>query len=122
MFLKCILIFSLSIGIHYSSQTLKTIENMLIQYQSCLDTGNAMPRCSTEHYVKTDSLLNVVYNKLLKKYNSVEKKNLKKEQIKWLAKRDLYFKKNTHHLKTIHISKKALTILKWFYTIPKVNL
>ena len=99
MFLKCILILSFSIGIHCSSQTLKTIENMQIQYQICLDSGNAMHRCSIEHYVKTDSLLNVVYNKLRKNYDAAEKKNLKKEQIKWLAQRDLHFKKEYASLK-----------------------
>lgn len=99
MYLKCILTFTILVGIHCSSQTLKTIENMQIEYQSCLDTGNAMHLCSTDYYEKSDSLLNVVYNKLRKKYNPAQKRNLKKEQINWLAKRDLYFKKEYTSLK-----------------------
>lgn len=99
MYLKCILTFTILVGIHCSSQTLKTIENMQIEYQSCLDTGNAMHLCSADYYEKSDSLLNFVYNKLRKKYNPAQKRNLKKEQINWLAKRDLYFKKEYTSLK-----------------------
>lgn len=72
---------------------------MQIEYQSFLDTGNAMHLCSTDYYEKSDSLLNVVYNKLRKNYNPAEKRNLKKEQIDWLAMRDLYFKKEYTSLK-----------------------
>lgn len=40
-----------------------------------------------------DSLLNVVYNKLLRPLDQSGKAALKNEQTKWLGKRDAYFKK-----------------------------
>lgn len=38
-------------------------------------------------------MLNVVYNKLMSPLNAPAKAALKKEQLDWLAKRDIFFKK-----------------------------
>ncbi|MEO5776524.1 MAG: lysozyme inhibitor LprI family protein [Flavobacterium sp.] len=52
-----------------------------------------MKKCSYGYLHKSDSLLNVVYNKVKLKLNSTQKAKLKKEQLAWLKKRDAYFDK-----------------------------
>ncbi|WP_278251848.1 lysozyme inhibitor LprI family protein [Sabulibacter ruber] len=49
--------------------------------------------CSQLYYSQMDSLLNVVYNKLRRPLDPSGKAALKNEQLKWLGKRDAYFKK-----------------------------
>ncbi|UAY52965.1 lysozyme inhibitor LprI family protein [Ferruginibacter albus] len=74
------------------SQTIKTIDSLETQYQSCLDQGDRMLRCSETFYYQIDSLLNVRYKKLRSMCDSTQKKNLKSEQLAWLSKRDKQFK------------------------------
>ena len=62
-------------------------------HQNCLDTNPYMLGCSYEYYKKTDSLLNVVYNKIRLKLDANQKQVFKKEQLAWLKKRDAHFKK-----------------------------
>ena len=50
--------------------------------------------CSERFYFQMDSLLNIQYKKLRSKCDSVQKINLKDDQIKWLAVRDKQFKYN----------------------------
>ena len=50
-----------------------------------------------------DSLLNVQYKKLRSKCDSIQKENLKEEQLQWLSKRDKQFRKNR---KQIHAEAK----------------
>lgn len=52
-----------------------------------------MLRCSQDYNEKSDSLLNVVYNKIRIKLNPEQKGKLKKEQLAWLKKRNVYFNK-----------------------------
>ena len=52
-----------------------------------------MLNCSRAYYSQMDSLLNVVYNNIRRPLDLAEKSALKQEQIKWLHKRDAYFKK-----------------------------
>ena len=76
------------------SQTKKTIDTLETQYQACLDEGQFMLGCSETFYFQMDSLLNLEYKKLRSKCDSIQKENLKDEQLKWLSKRDKQFKKN----------------------------
>ncbi|WP_284653547.1 lysozyme inhibitor LprI family protein [Flavobacterium terrisoli] len=100
MLQKCILSLFLLIGIESYSQTLKTVKDLEVSYQKCLDKGQDMRGCAVIYYTKTDSLLNVAYKKLRKKLNDSEKSKLKTEQLAWLKKRDQYFKKEYSKLKT----------------------
>ena len=74
-----------------NSQNLRNLEKMDGDYQNCLDKGIHMEGCSIEYYAKVDSLLNVIYKKIRLNLNSSQKEALKKEQLKWLRKRDSYF-------------------------------
>ncbi len=49
--------------------------------------------CSQLYYTQMDSCLNVVYNELRRPLDQTGKAALKDEQIKWLGKRDVFFKK-----------------------------
>ena len=75
------------------SQTLKEVQKLENKYQECLDSGNAMKKCSEDFYNTSDSLLNVSYRNLKIKISSTEQNFLKIEQRKWLKKRDVYFDK-----------------------------
>ena len=75
------------------SQTLAQLGSMSKKYQDCLDAGTNMLGCSQQYYKQMDSLLNVVYNKIRKPMNATDKLALKNEQLKWLQRRDTYFKK-----------------------------
>lgn len=79
------------------SQTLKTIDSLQTQYQLCLDKGENMLGCSKMFYYQMDSLLNLRYKKLRLTCDSIQKENLKDEQLEWLAKRDKQFIKNQKH-------------------------
>jgi uncharacterized protein YecT (DUF1311 family) len=87
----------LSFGITFlpllaSSQKAPDVVVLETQYQQCLDNGQNMLACSKLFYLQMDSLLNVYYQKLRTTCNDQQKSNLKTEQIKWLSKRDAYFK------------------------------
>src|SRR5690606_30790237 len=73
------------------SQTAKTIDILESKYQVCLDKGEFMLGCSEKFYFQMDSLLNVEYKKLRAKCDSIQKVNLKEDQVKWLAIRDKQF-------------------------------
>lgn len=88
-----LLIVLVSAWINSNAQTMKTIEQLENKYHNCLDSGINMKNCSVTYYNESDSLLNVVYTKLKAKLNSTEQIKLKNEQLSWLKKRDLYFKK-----------------------------
>ena len=90
-FLTIIFIFTCLTGF---SQTTKTIDSLESQYQACLDKGEFMLGCSETFYFQMDSLLNVQYKKLRSKFDSIQKENLKDEQLQWLSKRDKQFKEN----------------------------
>ncbi|BAV07624.1 Protein of unknown function [Filimonas lacunae] len=62
-------------------------------YQARLDEGVNMVGTAHWYYNQMDSLLNVYYKKLRAGCDSVQKENLKDEQVVWLSKRDTYFKK-----------------------------
>jgi uncharacterized protein YecT (DUF1311 family) len=66
---------------------------MEVNYQNCLDNGIDMLGCSNDYYKQMDNLLNEVYKKAKLKMSSSEIEKLKTEQLNWLKKRDLYFKK-----------------------------
>lgn len=90
-FLTIIFIFTCLTGF---SQTAKTIDSLESQYQACLDKGEFMLGCSERFYLQMDSLLNVQYKKLRSKCDSMQKENLKDEQLQWLSKRDKQFREN----------------------------
>jgi uncharacterized protein YecT (DUF1311 family) len=75
------------------TQTQKTIDSIKVTYQNCLDKGEKMLGCTYWYYDQMDSLLNVVYKMLRSKLDSTGKAQLKSEQVRWLSKRDTYFKK-----------------------------
>jgi len=70
---------------------LKTLQD---KYQKCLDQGANMVSCSLKYYEQMDSLLNVQYKILRSKCDSIQKANLKDEQLSWLKNRDMAFKLN----------------------------
>jgi uncharacterized protein YecT (DUF1311 family) len=90
-FLIIIFIFTCFTGF---SQTAKTIDSFESQHQACLDKGEFMLGCTERFYFQMDSLLNVLYKKLRSKCDSIQKENLKDEQLQWLSKRDKQFRKN----------------------------
>lgn len=50
--------------------------------------------CANKFYSQMDSLLNLQYKKLRAKCDSVQKVNLKDDQLRWLAVRDKQFRFN----------------------------
>lgn len=83
----------------YYSQTEDDITLLKNNYQKCLDKGEAMHVCSYNFYDASDVLLNEVYKKLYAQQNDVQKKELKREQKRWLSERDIAFKKNYSNAK-----------------------
>lgn len=83
------------IGNKCYGQTVKTIDVLEKSYQGCLDKGINMLGCSELYYHQMDSMLNVVYKKLRKQMSPSQGAKLKVEQLKWLSKRDQYFKNIT---------------------------
>lgn len=81
-------IFYLNIAAQDFSVSLQLLK---IEHQKCLDQGVHMLDCSIIFYKKSDSILNLVYKKLRNSLNANEKVALKKEQLKWLKKRDKKF-------------------------------
>lgn len=81
------------------AQSLKDIKQAEIAHQKCLDQGGYMLGCSRDFYALSDSLLNVVYNKVRNQLTPEAKEKLKTEQLAWLKKRDAYFKKEFQNLK-----------------------
>ena len=75
------------------AQTLEELTTIDNNYKACLGRGTNMLGCSQLYYSQMDSLLNVVYNKLRRPLDQSGKAALKNEQLKWLGKRDAYFKK-----------------------------
>jgi uncharacterized protein YecT (DUF1311 family) len=79
--------------LHGQAQTVKTIEDMSHKHQACLDSGKDMLGCSRSFYSQMDSMITVVYDKLITVLNLTGKATLKKDQLDWLKKRDVFFKK-----------------------------
>lgn len=76
-----------------NAQTTTTIESIKEEHQKCLDNADFMLGCSYDYFNKADSLLNIVYNKIRIRLKKDEKETFRKEQLKWLKKRDAHFKK-----------------------------
>lgn len=93
MFKKAILLFFILVAFHSNAQTMETVSKLKTSYQHCLDSGSGMKNCSIEYYNQSDSLLNISYKNLKLKLSSKEQSKLKKEQLDWIKKRDLYFEK-----------------------------
>ena len=74
------------------AQTTKTIDSLENETKRCYDKGGYMLGCAKKFYYQMDSMLNVVYFKLRSGFDSTQKVSLKKEQLKWLATRDAFFK------------------------------
>lgn len=74
------------------SQTKSVVDSLENRYQACLDKGRNMLGCAKLFYQQMDSLLNVQYKQLRSSCDSIGKEKLKEEQLKWLTKRDTYFK------------------------------
>lgn len=82
------------ISFYSFSQENKTIQKLDTELQNCLDdTQNNMMNCTFEYYTKIDNLLNVTYKKIRSTLSKPEQEKLKSQQLAWLKKRDLYFKK-----------------------------
>ena len=82
------------ISLYSHSQENTTIQKLDTELQNCLDnTQNNMLNCTLEYYNKIDDQLNVTYKKIRAKLNKPEQEKLKSQQLAWLKKRDLYFKK-----------------------------
>jgi len=74
------------------SQIEKTIDSLRKVEQACLDSGMNMPYCSYAYMQQIDSLLNLVYKKLLLKLDPAAQKELKADELNWIKEKDLYFK------------------------------
>lgn len=100
--LKPIALFAFFSIIHLTcfSQTRSVLDSLENRYQACLDKGKNMFGCAKLFYQQMDSLLNVQYKQLRSSCDSVQKENLKQEQLKWLAKRDAYFKQTLNTFKS----------------------
>lgn len=76
------------------SQENKMIQKLDTELQNCLDnTQNNMLNCTQVYYNKIDEQLNVTYKKIRATLSKPEQEKLKSQQLAWLKKRDLYFKK-----------------------------
>jgi uncharacterized protein YecT (DUF1311 family) len=75
------------------SQNPATMDSLQKAYQSCLDLGQDMTGCSRTYYARMDSMLNVVYEKVISLSGSVKRKQVSGQQKVWLTKRDAYFTK-----------------------------
>lgn len=74
-------------------QSVKDIKKLEAANQRCLDSGMHMLHCSAYFNYEMDSMLNLVYEKLINSLDNNGKIFLKTEQKNWLKKRDSYFKK-----------------------------
>lgn len=93
MIQKSAFIFFILVAFQCNAQTMETVNKLRNDYQTCLNSGSGMKNCSIEYYNQSDSLLNVAYKNLKLKLSSKEQSRLKKEQLDWVKKRDLYFEK-----------------------------
>tara|TARA_B110000046_G_scaffold118107_1_gene124925 strand:+ start:665 stop:1585 length:921 start_codon:yes stop_codon:yes gene_type:complete len=95
-----LLIFLLTLNLFSQDFSIR-LEQLKIENQNCLDTGTSMQRCALNYYSKSDRLLNVVYKHIQENLSSLEKENLKQEQLSWLKSKDEKFSKisnqNTGH-------------------------
>jgi uncharacterized protein YecT (DUF1311 family) len=73
------------------SQSEITLKNLETKYKTCLDKGEFILGCTSIFYQEMDSLLNLYYNQIMKESDSLQKENLKDEQLNWLEKRDKNF-------------------------------
>lgn len=73
------------------SQTQKTVDSLQREEQICLDKGLYMRGCVLRFYAQMDSLLNAVYDRLYHSLDTANRVKLKKEQKRWLVKRDTIF-------------------------------
>ena len=88
------LLFLISLSAY--SQKNETIQKLDKELQKCLDdTQNNMLNCTRVYYNQIDDLLNVTYKKIRTSLTKSEQEKLKNQQLAWLKKRDLYFKKVT---------------------------
>ncbi|MCF6131288.1 lysozyme inhibitor LprI family protein [Flavobacterium wongokense] len=76
-----------------NAQSHASINEIHQDYQKCLDNADFMLGCSYEYFNKADSLLNIVYNKISIRLNKQDREKFRKEQLKWIKQRDVYFKK-----------------------------
>lgn len=90
---KSILLFFILFAFNCKAQTMETVSKLKASYQKCVDSGSGMKNCAIEYYNESDSLMNVAYKNLKLKLSSKEQSKLKKEQLDWIKKRDLYFEK-----------------------------
>ena len=96
-------LFGLQYTFDAKAQSKATIAIIDSVYQNCLDQGENMLGCTQNYYAEMDSLLNVVYKKLIIKHPE-QKAAIKQEEIKWLKTRDEAFKKlenNTEYNKLL---------------------
>jgi uncharacterized protein YecT (DUF1311 family) len=93
MIQKSILLFFILFAFNCNAQTMETVSKLKTSYQKCVDSGSGMKNCAIEYYNESDSLMNVAYRNLKLKLSSKEQSKLKKEQLDWIKKRDLYFEK-----------------------------
>ncbi len=99
MILKIGFVFFILVGFTFSSigqipkeQIKKELSSMNNIHQQCLDKGDDMLGCATVFYNQMDSMLNVVYRQFRAQLDTVKFKQLKKEQLQWLADRNKNFK------------------------------
>lgn len=93
MIQKSAFIFFILLAFQCNAQTIETVNKVKNAYQTCLNSGSGMKNCAIEYYNQSDSLLNLAYKNLKLKLSSKEQSRLKKEQLDWVKKRDLYFEK-----------------------------
>lgn len=91
MIQRSVFLFLILAAFQCNAQKIETVNKFKASYQHCLNSGSGMKNCAIEYYNQSDSLLNVAYRNLKLKLSSKEQSRLKKEQLDWIKKRDLYF-------------------------------
>ncbi len=84
------------IGLAAHSQSAKTVKDLVKKHRQCFSQCLANHptdriQCSEHFYYQMDSLLNVVYRNTKTNLSKNRRRQLEREQVKWLHDRDTYF-------------------------------
>lgn len=83
-------------GFSAHSQSAKTVKDLVKKHRQCLNQCLAVNpvdriKCSEVFYFQMDSLLTVVYKNTRSGLVKSKRKQLDKDQLKWMHDRDVYF-------------------------------
>ena len=90
--LGCLLFLQVAKAQVAAKEIIQQLDQMDSSCQHCIDEGFNFVDCSNKLYIQVDSVLNVVYKLMKSKMDASTFMQLKQEQLKWLKKRDQFFK------------------------------